>query len=141
MTTRAPRGTAGSTSVLPMLAAITAAVVLVVVAFVGIGALADAGSETDAPTAGDVRVEQVSAEAFESVPLQTPKEEVLAALRPAEPVDLRVLDRYEQRSPETASASCVYFDSEGVRVGALYRFCFREDVLVDKTVVLPKDDA
>jgi hypothetical protein len=83
----------------------------------------------------------VSAEAYDSVRLQAPKEEVLAALMPAQPVDLRVLDRYEQRSPETLSASCVYLDSEGVRVGALHRFCFPEDVLVGKTVVLPKEDA
>lgn len=139
MTTPPPRRTVTTTPLLPLLVGVAAAVAVLVVAFVGIGALVSAGREDDRALVDDAPVQRVSAEAYESVELKTPKEEVMAALRPAEPVDVRILDRYEERSPETVASSCVYFDSEGVRVGALYRFCFEDDVLVDKTVVLPAD--
>lgn len=139
MTSPPPRSTVRTSSLVPLLVAVAAAIAVVVVAFVAVGALISAGSEADAGAVTDVPTQQVSAEAYERVDLKTPKEDVLRALQPAEPVDVRILDRYEQRSPETVASSCVYFDSEGVRVGALYRFCFDEDVLVDKTVVLPKD--
>lgn len=53
-------------------------------------------------------------------------------------MDAAVLERYQQRSPETPAASCVYFQAE---LEELYRFCFVEDQLVDKTVVLPDGSA
>ena len=141
MPTPAPRPPVSTTPLLPLLVGVAAAIALLVVAFVAIGALFTAGSEADSSAAEDPLRARVTTEAYEGVELGTPKEDLLAALRPAEPVDVRVLDRYEERSPQTPAASCVYFDAKGVRAGALYRFCFDEDVLVDKTVVLPKDGA
>jgi hypothetical protein len=142
--TAPPRTDRTRSSLLALVGLAAAAALLLVVALLGIGALVDAGSEESSEPltepAADVRLEKVSAQTYESVPLDATKEDVLAALRPAEPVDVSVLDRYDTRSPETLASSCVYFDSEGIRVGALYRFCFSNEVLVDKTVILPRDE-
>ncbi len=66
---------------------------------------------------------------------------MLGDLRPALPVEGRVLDRYEERSPETVASSCAYYDGEDLAAEEMYRFCFVEDELVDKTVVFPDADA
>ena len=71
--------------------------------------------------------------------LGTSKEDVLSALRPVLPVDTRVVDRFERRAPETVSAECVYYDRADGRAGQQFRFCFVDDVLVDKTLLLAGD--
>ncbi len=40
------------------------------------------------------------------------------------------------RGTETVDAECVYYDRADGRAGQQYRFCFDEDLLVDKTVLL-----
>jgi hypothetical protein len=138
VTAGSDQGREGGGSAPLVLGVAAGAVVAVAVAFFGIGALIDSGADGGVTGVGDVRTGKLSAERYAAVEPGTPKEEVLASLRPLQPVDVQILDRYESRSPETVATSCVYFDSEGVRPGAQYRFCFDEDVLVDKTVVLPE---
>lgn len=87
----------------------------------------------------DVREGSLTMEAYDNVELGAQKEEVLSELRPALPVDTRIVDRYESRSPATVAAECVYYERSGGRAGESFRFCFDEDVLVDKTVVLAGD--
>ena len=121
------------------LLATAAGVAVVLLVLGGVASLLASAGDGETRVVGDVRDGRVSADVYDRIELQTPKQQVLEALRPAEPVDMRVLDRYDLRSPATVATSCVYYDAEGVRAGALYRFCFDGDVLVDKTVVLPKD--
>ena len=115
-----------------------AVVVVLVAAFLFLGnVLADVGDEP-------VRVEEVregrlSEAAYADVELGAVKEDVLTALRPVLPVDTRVLERYELREPETVAAECVYYDRADGRAGQQFRFCFAEDVLVEKTVILAGD--
>ncbi len=87
----------------------------------------------------DVAEESVSTQAYREVEIGTSKEQVTQNLLPARPVDTQVLDRYQQRAPETVSSSCVYYESEGGPADDLLRFCFEDDELVDKTVVLPEE--
>ncbi len=127
--------------------ALVLATALVLGVVVAMGVLLD-------ETAEDVAVEQevtdvaegeVPPETYTSVELGAPKEEVLDLLLPAIPVDALVLERYDLRSPETPAASCVFFDTVPELDDQLYRFCFVEDLLVEKTVVLtdapPGEDA
>lgn len=121
------------------------------VALVGVVTLAAVGvlvfvlfAQLAQETADEVAVEEVqegalTMEVYEEVELGADKDEVLSDLRPALPVDTRVLDRYESRSPATVAAECVYYERSGGRAGESFRFCFDEDVLVDKTVVLAGD--
>ncbi len=129
------RRRAAWTVVVGALVLISALVLGVVVAM---GALLDETTE-------DVVVEQevtdvvegeVPPETYASAELGTPKEEVLNLLLPAVPVNALALERYDLRSPETPAASCVYFDTVLELADQLYRFCFIEDLLVGKTVVL-----
>lgn len=94
---------------------------------------------TDEVAVQEVREGSLEIEAFDAVEVGTPKEEVLTSLRPVLPVDTEVVDRYEGRSPETVAAECVYYERYGGRAGESFRFCFDEDVLVDKTVLLAGD--
>lgn len=87
----------------------------------------------------EVREGSLEVEAFDAVEIGTPKEEVSTSLRPVLPVDSRIVDRYEGRSPGTVAAECVYYERYGGRAGESFRFCFDEDVLVDKTVLLAGD--
>lgn len=109
--------------------------VLAVLLFLG-NVLADASDE---PLMQEVREGRLSAEAYADVDLGATKEDVLTALRPVLPVDTRVVERYETIEPETVAAECVYYDREDGRAGQQYRFCFAEDVLVGKTVILAGD--
>ena len=79
----------------------------------------------------------VSQEAYAAVETGGTKEDVLSALEPAIPVDTRVLSESQLREPETPSSECVYYESAGGLADDLYRFCFVDDELVDKTVILP----
>lgn len=99
--------------------------------------LADAGD--DPAPVEQVREGRLSQAAYADVELGERKEDVLTALRPVLPVDTRVVERYELREPETVAAECVYYDREDGRAGQQFRFCFVEDVLVDKTVLLAGD--
>lgn len=76
-------------------------------------------------------------EVYAAVTLGIDKEALTERLLPARPVDTRVLQEYQLRSPQTPASSCVYYRSEGDPPEDLYRFCFEDDRLVDKTVVLP----
>jgi hypothetical protein len=87
----------------------------------------------------EVREGSITTEVYEAVDLGTPKEEVLTALRPALPVDTRAVEEFEGRLPETVAAECVYYERSGGRAGETFRFCFNEDVLVDKTLLLAGD--
>jgi len=118
---------------------IAAAVVVVLVAgFLGIGMLVNAGDDPEAPGTAteEVRQGQLTEQAFEDVELGVTKEDLQASLRPVLAVDAAILDREDLRSPETASESCVYYQGEDLPNEAVYRFCFQDDVLVDKTFVL-----
>ena len=118
---------------------VAAAVVVVLVAallFLG-NVLADVGDE--AVPVEEVREGRLSEAAYSDVELGATKEDVLTALRPVLPVDTRVVDRYELREPEVVAAECVYYDRADGRAGQQFRFCFAEDVLVEKTVVLAGD--
>lgn len=102
--------------------------------------LAQLADETqDVPVATPAVEEQLSEAAFAAVPLGAEKEEALQALLPVQPVDSRLVDRYEAREPETVESECVYYEREDGAADERYRFCFAEDVLVDKTVVLPDE--
>jgi len=114
---------------------IAAAVMVVLVAgFLGIGQLVN-GDGREAPVAISDQG-QLTEQSFEDVELGVTKEDLQASLRPVLAVDGAILDRYDLRSPETASASCVYYEGRDLPNEALYRFCFEDDVLVDKTFVL-----
>jgi len=115
---------------------IAAAVVVVLVAgFLGIGQLVNAGVDPEAPVAISDQG-QLTEQTFEDLELGVTKEDLQASLRPVLAVDAAILDRYDLRSPETASASCVYYEGRDLPNEALYRFCFEDDILVDKTFVL-----
>ena len=115
-----------------------AVVVSLVALFLLLGnVLADAGDEP--VPVQEVREGRVPQAAYAAVELGATKEDVLTALRPALPVDTRVLERSELREPEPVTAECVYFDRADGRAGQQFRFCFAEDVLVEKTVVLAGD--
>lgn len=120
-----------------VLAAVVVAFVLV---FVAMGYFAEETLDDGAQPVTDVREGGISPQTFQAVETGTDKEDLLAELRPALPVEGRVLERYEQRSPETVASSCVYYDGTELPSGELYRFCFEQDVLVDKTVVFPDAD-
>lgn len=98
-----------------------------------------AQESTDDIAVQEVHEGSLEIEAFNAVDLGTPREEVLTSLRPVLPVDTRIVDRYEGRAPETVAAECVYYERYGGRAGESFRFCFDEDVLVDKTVLLAGD--
>ena len=134
---RPAAGDAGATAV--RLLGVAGAVALVVVAsFLFLGnVLADVGDEP--LPVEEVREGRLSEAAYADVELGATKEDVLTALRPVLPVDTRVVERYEVREPETVAAECVYFDREDGRAGQQFRFCFAEDVLVEKTVILAGD--
>lgn len=125
-----PRAT-GSLLVVVAVATLLVGLVLV---FVAAEVLSD-----DEPVAEDVR-EQATEQAYQSVETGMTKEEIQQALLPARPIDVKVLAEYQLREPETPSASCSYYESEGGTADDLYRFCFVDDRLVDKTVVLPESD-
>ncbi len=110
---------------------------LVVGVLVAVGTLLDETIEVPVEQeVTDVAEGEVPLETYATVDLGTPKEEVLDLLLPAIPVDAVVLERYDLRSPETPAASCIYFDTVPELADQLYRFCFVEDLLVEKTVVL-----
>ena len=132
-----PGGTGDTRSVLPRLLAIAATVAVLAVA--GLLFLGNVLADDDEPVVLDEREGRLSAEAYSAVELGATKDDVLTALRPVLPTGTRVLDRYEEREPETVAAECVYYDREDGRAGQQYRFCFVEDVLVGKTLVLAGD--
>jgi hypothetical protein len=134
---RAAKGEAGAVAA-RLLGAAGAVVVFVLAAFLFLGnVLADAGDEP--VPVQEVREGRLSAAAYADVELGATKEDVLTALRPVLPVDTRVVERYELRDPETVAAECLFFDREDGRAGQQFRFCFHEDLLVDKTVILAGD--
>jgi hypothetical protein len=87
----------------------------------------------------EVREGRLTDAAYADVELGARKDAVLTALRPVLPVGTRVIDRYQRAATERVAAECVYFDRADGRAGQQYRFCFVEDVLVDKTVLLAGD--
>lgn len=120
--------------------------VVALAGFVTLGSAVAMGTEErdPAPSAEgqvtDVPEGKVPERAYRSVSLGARKNAVTKQLLPARPVDSRVLDRYERRAPETVATSCVYYESEAPPADDLYRFCFEQDRLVEKTFVLPEDD-
>lgn len=132
----------GGGTALTLLGVAAAAVVLLVAVFLGIGQLVN-DDDADVPVTASQEVQQgeLTEQAFEDVELGVTKEDLQASLRPVQPVDAAVLDRYDLRAPETVSASCVYYEGQDLPNEALYRFCFEDDVLVDKTFVLQTEPA
>jgi hypothetical protein len=120
-----------------VLGAVGAVVAVLVVVFLLFGQLAQLGSDDVAVQ--EIREGSLTADAYEAVQLGAVKEDVLLELRPVLPVDTRVVDRYEQREPATVAGECVYYERYGGRTGELFRFCFEQDVPVDKTVLLAGD--
>lgn len=118
-----------------VLGGLAVAALIGLIAFLLLGNLLEETTETR--PVEDVEEGAVSEEAFAAVEVGDTKEDVTTALRPALPVDTRVLSQYELREPETPSSSCVYYETELGEADDLYRFCFVEDELVDKTVILP----
>lgn len=119
---------------------LVAAAALAAVALVVFLVFSQLAQETsDDVAVPEVREGSLEIEDYEAVELGTPKDEVLSALRPALPVDTRIVDRYEGRSPENVAAECVYYERYGGRAGESFRFCFDEDVLADKSVLLAGD--
>lgn len=108
--------------------------------FIAIGNFAEETLPDEAQSVTDVREGAITPETFEAVEIGADKEDLLADLRPALPVEGRVLDRYQERSPQTVASSCVYYDGTNLPTEEMYRFCFEEDVLVDKTVVFPNPE-
>lgn len=108
---------------------------LLALLFVGNG-LNESADDT-AVDVTDVEEGKVPQEVYDDVEPGAEKEELLARLRPALPVDTRVLARYQARSPETVGSSCVYHEAAGGLADDLYRFCFVDDQLVDKNVIVP----
>lgn len=102
--------------------------------------LAQLADETqEVPVAAVTVEEQLSEAAFAEVPLGAEKEQALQALLPVQPADTQVVDRFQGRSPETVAAECVFYERADGAADERYRFCFAEDVLIDKTVVLPDE--
>ena len=125
---------------------VAAGAVMALAGFVTLGsAIAMGGEEDDPVPPADVQVRDVAEgkvpePAYRAVALGADKDAVTEQLLPARPVDSRVLDRYEERSPETVATSCVYYESEAPPADDLYRFCFEQDRLIEKTFVLPDGD-
>lgn len=126
-----------SSPVLSAVKWIVIAAVVLVLAGVACNALVDAAGDGDAPVEQS-QPRPLDEQVYESIELGADKEELLARLEPVEPVDGAVLERYQLRSPETVSTSCVYYERLGEGTGELYRLCFDGDELVDKTVVFPE---
>jgi hypothetical protein len=134
---------ASDTRTRPPRAGVKALVVLVLVVALGstamfllAGALVD--DTEPAPRTGSAT--GVTDEDYAAVDVGARKEAVEQLLLPATAVDTAVLEEYALREPATPAASCVYYESQGGTADDLYRFCFAEDRLVDKTVVLPPED-
>lgn len=120
--------------------------VALTVLLVGFGELIDSAQEdppldqavTD-PLGEEGSSGAISEQAFEAVELGVTKEDLQTQLRPVLTLDARILDRFDLRSPETVSASCLYYEGEDLPQEALYRFCFDQDELVDKTFVFTEE--
>lgn len=146
MTTEIPQERQESRNAAWKVAGVVGAVIAVLVVvgllvFLLLGNVLKDTVDQGAPDVTDLDEGAVSEQEFTDVSLGNPKEDVLRELRPAMPVDSRVLDRYQQRSPETVQSSCVYYESvpDGAVTDALYRFCFVEDELVAKDLILPDE--
>lgn len=135
-TTSRPSG--GSTRSRNGVLAGLAVLVLAVVAVLAL--VVQVAGQGDDDGAVEDRAVPLSQEAFDAVSVGEPKEEVLSRLEPATPVDSAVLDRFDLREPPAVAAECVYYESEGGPADDVYRLCFADDVLRDKTVVLPPGD-
>ena len=134
-TERPTTGTPDRRPLLLVLAVLGVALALALAFFLFLGnVLGD-----DDEVATNVIEGKLTEEAYAAVDLGTPEEAVLQALLPVRPRETRVVERFEGREPETPSASCVYYDRQDGRLGQQYRFCFVDDLLVDKTVVLPDE--
>lgn len=121
-------------------AVVVAAVVVSLAVFLLLGNVLNGAVEDErAQQVTDVEEGKVPQFVYEDVEPGADKEELLAQLRPALPVDARTLARYQERSPETVGSECVYYEAAGGLADDLFRFCFVDDELVDKTVVLPDD--
>lgn len=117
-----------------------------VVLLVGYGEVLDAAQDdppldqaVTAPVQDGGPQGELSEQAFQAVETGISKEDLQAQLRPVLALDARILDRYDLRSPETVSATCIYYAGEDLPQEALYRFCFDEDELVDKTFVFSEE--
>jgi hypothetical protein len=148
---RSDRGEGGVTVAVAATFAVVAVAVLVYV--LGVAGNADdepsidpvlspeagAGAQT-APELGRTDEFEVAADAFAEVSIGVDKDTLTQTLRPALPVTTRIIDRYQLRSPETVQASCVYYEAADLGEEVRYRFCFVEDQLVEKTVVLDDEE-
>lgn len=106
-------------------------VALVVVGLAGVAVLlgiraAFGGDDVDAPVT-TVRSGVVAPDLYRQITLGIDKEALTELLLPARPVDTRVLERYDERSPETVASSCVYYEAGDGLADDLYRFCFEQD--------------
>lgn len=136
--TRAASSRDGGWALPWVLGAVAAGAAVLVVVFLLFTQLAQLGADDDLAVQ-DVREGSLTAEAYEAVELGARKEDALSQLRPVLPVTTRIVDRYEAREPAAVAAECVYFERYGGRAGEQFRFCFDEDVLVDKTLLLAGD--
>lgn len=121
-------------------AAIAVTVGVVLSGIVVVVALLASRVGDDDPGTSPTVVQGVPEDVYADITPGAAKEDVLRSLLPAEPLDTDVLAEYRAREPETPAAECVYFESDGGTADDRYRFCFVDDELVDKTVILPPED-
>jgi hypothetical protein len=89
--------------------------------------------ERDAPSAQDEQGRGIPAAAYQDVVLGVDREALTQRLRPEEPLDPRAVGRDPAETPR--GDSCLYYVALG-DAEDLYRFCFEDDRLVDKSVVV-----
>ena len=89
--------------------------------------------ERDPPSPQDVQGRGVPAATYQDVVLGVDEEALTERLRPEEPLDPRAVGRDPAEAPR--GDSCLYYAARG-DAQDLYRFCFEDDRLVDKAVVV-----
>jgi hypothetical protein len=89
--------------------------------------------ERDPPSAQDAEGRGIPAATYQDVVLGVDEEALTERLRPEEPLDPRAVGRDPRETPR--GDSCLYYAARG-DARDLYRFCFEDDRLVDKSVVV-----
>lgn len=89
--------------------------------------------ERDPSSAQDVQGFGIPAAAYQEVVLGIDEEALTERLRPEEPLDPGAVGRDSAETPR--GDSCLFYAALGDAEN-LYRFCFEDDRLVDKSVVV-----
>jgi hypothetical protein len=125
-----------------MVAIVVGGVLLVaLVVALAVGNLLNSGDDDVLPQdeVTDVTEGALPPEVYRGITVGIDKEALTERVLPVRPVDSAVLDRYQTRSPEGIESSCVYYKAQGGDPDDLFRFCFEDDRLVDKSVVVPDE--